>query len=97
MVLDLAGLLEDVRVKDLRLSKSTEQLLPVVASMPLASVVDYSAVVGKTPSFFYPRLRELKDAGILKTVSLGATKPKAALVVDRGGYCKAVCLFSPLA
>ena len=78
MVLDPAGLVDDVRVKDLRLSKSTEQLLPVVAALPLASVVDYSAVVGKTPSYFYPRLWELKEAGLVRPVSLGATKQKAA-------------------
>ena len=78
MVLDPAGLLPDVRVKDLHLSKSTEQLLPVVAAIPLASVVDYSAVVGKTPSYFYPRLGELKDAGLLRPANLGATKQKAA-------------------
>ena len=78
MVLDPARLLEDVRVKDLRLSKSTEQLLPVVAALPLASVLDYSAVVGKPPPYFYPRLWELKEAGLVSTVSLGATKQKAA-------------------
>ena len=78
MVLDPAGLLPEVRVKDLRLSKSTEQLLPVVAAMPLASVVDYAAVVGKTPSYFYPRLWELRDAGLLTSVSVGATRQKAA-------------------
>ena len=77
-VLDPAGWLGDVRVKDLLLSNSAEQLLPVVAALPLASVVDYSAVVGKTPSYFYPRLWELKDAGLLTQVSLGATKPKVA-------------------
>ena len=53
MVLDPEGLLEDVHVEDLHLSGSTEQLLPVVAAMPLASAVDYSAVVGKTPSYSY--------------------------------------------
>ena len=53
MILDPAGLLDDVRVRNLGLSKSAEQLLPVVAAMPLASVVDYTAVVGKTPSYFY--------------------------------------------
>ena len=78
MVLDPAGLVDEVRVKDLRLSKSTEQLLPVVAAMPLASVVDYAAVVGKTPSYFYPRLWELRDAGLLSSVSVGATRQKAA-------------------
>ena len=78
MVLDPGGLLEDFRVKELRLSRSAEQLLSIVAAMPLASVVDYSAVVGKTPSYFYSRLWEMKDAGLLKSVSLGATKPKAA-------------------
>ena len=78
MILDPAGLVDDVRVKDLRLSKSTEQLLPVVAAMPLASAVDYAAVVGKTPSHFYPRLWELKDAGLLRPVSVGATRQKAA-------------------
>ena len=77
-VLDPAGWLGDVRVKDALLSNSAEQLLPVVAALPLASVVDYSAVVGKTPSYFYPRLWELKDAGLLTQVSLGATKPKVA-------------------
>ena len=77
MVLDPAGLLEDVHVEDLHLSGSTEQLLPVVAAMPLASAVDYSAVVGKTPSYSYSRLWELKDAGLLRPVSLGATKPRA--------------------
>ena len=76
-VLDPAGWLGDVRT-DLGLSNSAEQLLPVVAALPLASVVDYSAVVGKTPSFFYPRLWEMEDAGLLRRVSLGATKPKAA-------------------
>ena len=78
MVLDPGGLVDEVRVKDLRLSKSTEQLLPVVAAMPLASVVDYAAVVGKTPSYFYPRLWELRDAGLLSSVSVGATRQKAA-------------------
>ena len=77
MVLDPEGLLEDVHVEDLHLSGSTEQLLPVVAAMPLASAVDYSAVVGKTPSYSYSRLWELKDAGLLRPVSLGATKPRA--------------------
>ena len=78
MILDPAGLVDDVRVEDLHLSKSTEQLLPVVAALPLASVVDYAAVVGKTASYFYPRLWELKDAGLVRPVSLGATKPKVA-------------------
>ena len=77
MILDPAGLLDDVRVRNLGLSKSAEQLLPVVAAMPLASVVDYAAVVGKTPSYFYPRLRELEKKGWLTSVSLGATKPRA--------------------
>ena len=76
MILDPAGLLEDV--EDLHLSRPTEQLLPVVAALPLASAVDYAAVVGKTPSYFYPRLWELKEAGLVRPVSLGATKPKAA-------------------
>ena len=76
-VLDPAGWLGDVRT-DLGLSNSAEQLLPVVAALPLASVVDYSAVVGKTPSYFYPRLSEMEFRGLLRRVSLGATKPKVA-------------------
>ena len=71
-VLDPAGWLGDVRVKELLLSNSAELLLPVVAAMPLASVVDYSAVVGKTASYFYPRLWEMEDAGLLRRASLGA-------------------------
>ena len=39
MILDPAGLLDEVRVKNLRLSKSAEQMFPVVAALPLASVV----------------------------------------------------------
>ena len=65
MILDPEGLVDEVRVKDLRLSKSAEQLLPVVAALPLASVVDYAAVVGKTPSYFYPRsVGAGEDAGL---------------------------------
>ena len=95
MILDPAGLLDDVRVKDLRLSKSTEQLLPVVAAMPLASAVDYAAVVGKTPSYFYPRLWELRDAGLLSSVSVGATRQKAARwFLTREGMGR-LSIFSP--
>ena len=95
MILDPAGLVDDVRVKDLHLSKSTEQLLPVVAAMPLASAVDYAAVVGKTPSYFYPRLWELRDAGLLSSVSVGATRQKAARwFLTREGMGR-LSIFSP--
>ena len=86
MVLDPEGLLEDVHVEDLHLSGSTEQLLPVVAAMPLASAVDYSAVVGKTPSYSYSRLWELKDAGLLRPVRSGGYKAEGiTLVLDSRG------------
>ena len=98
MILDPAGLVDEVRVKDLRLSKSTEQLLPVVAAMPLASVVDYAAVVGKTPSYFYPRLWELRDAGTAQLGECWRDKAEGRTVVsDPGGNEPAVYPVAALA